>query len=161
MIEQAKKYALNGNFIFPLQVKGKAPATPRGFKDASNAHAQVERWWTLNPKANIGLPTGKINGVEVLDIDRASDGFVSLRELYYEYGELNSSYVVRSGGGGLHFYFQYSGRDYRSSVGIYPGIDFRTDGGYVVAPPSIHSSGYSYEHISFSWDDFLRGEYDA
>ena len=161
MIEQAKNYALRGNLIFPLQVQGKAPLTANGFKDASVDLEKIERWWTSYPRANIGLPTGKINGIEVLDIDRAAGGFESLREVYYEYGELNSSYVVRTGGGGFHFYFLYSGRDYRSSVSIYPGIDFRTDGGYVVAAPSLHSSGHLYEEIIFSWKTFLDGGYDA
>ena len=53
---------------------------------------------------------------------------------------------VATGGGGRHFYFRYpqAGRVRNSVSRIAPGLDVRSDGGYVVAPPSVHISGHEY-----------------
>jgi hypothetical protein len=50
----------------------------------------------------------------------------------------------RTGGGGRHLYFAHPGGLIRNKVGLVPGVDLRGDGGYVVAPPSVHSSGVRY-----------------
>jgi hypothetical protein len=49
-----------------------------------------------------------------------------------------------TGGGGRHLYFAHPGGLVRNKVGLAPGIDIRADGGYVVAPPSLHASGLRY-----------------
>jgi hypothetical protein len=49
--------------------------------------------------------------------------------------------TVRTGSGGLHLFFAHPGGIVRNRVGLLPGVDLRGDGGFVVAPPSIHPSG--------------------
>ena len=67
----ALKYADQGLKILPLKPQSKIPLTKNGFKNATNDINQIEAWWTEHPNANIGLVTGKENGLFVLDIDGA------------------------------------------------------------------------------------------
>ncbi|MEM7618392.1 MAG: bifunctional DNA primase/polymerase [Pseudomonadota bacterium] len=98
------------------------------------------------PYANIGIVTGKISGIFVLDIDGV-DGEESLTKLESQYGQLASSVEVITGGGGRHIYFKYpDNMEIGNSVSkIANNLDIRGEGGVVICPPSIHPSGRSYE----------------
>ena len=79
----------------------------------------------------------------MLDID-GDDGEASLRKLEAEHGALPDS-VESITGKGRHVWFRINGSPIRNSAStIAPGIDVRGDGGYVLAPPSIHPSGKAY-----------------
>ena len=136
--------------IFPL--KGKIPLTAHGCKDATRDRDQVESWWAQYPSANIGIATGQINGLLVIDVDVKHDqgkyGDESLKALESELGELPETWVAITGSGGLHYYFRYpEGHDIRNSASqLAQDIDIRAQGGYVVAPPSVHpDTGRLYE----------------
>jgi len=136
--------------IFPL--KGKIPLTAHGCKDATKDRAQVESWWAQYPSANIGIATGGINGLLVIDVDVKHDqgkyGDESLKALESELEELPETWVAITGSGGLHYYFRYpEGHDIRNSASqLAQDIDIRAQGGYVVAPPSVHpDTGRAYE----------------
>lgn len=111
---------------------------------ASTDAGQVRDWWTRWPTANIGLVTGVKSGLIVLDVDPAHGGLDSLRDLVAEEGAVEAFARVRTGGGGMHFYLRHPGGRVRNRTGLRPGIDVRGDGGYVVAPPSVHASGRRY-----------------
>jgi Protein of unknown function (DUF3631)/Bifunctional DNA primase/polymerase, N-terminal/Primase C terminal 1 (PriCT-1) len=98
-------------------------------------------WWRSWPTANIGLLTGA--GLLVLDIDRRNGGNEALLELIARHGELPPTPTVATGGGGRHFYFAVAGA-VQCRNGVVPGIDVKCDGGYVIAPDSIHASGEAY-----------------
>ena len=124
---------------------GKHPRTKRGCKDASADPSQIEAWWGKWPCANIGIATGAVSGIVVLDIDGA-EGVATLQTLIAEYGLLPRTPVVQTARG-LHFYFKLpQGVSVPCSTGN--GLDIRGNGGYVVAPPSIHSSGHVYQWCS-------------
>lgn len=127
---------------------GKHPRTRRGVKDASKSQDTIRAWWEKWPDANLGLATGKISGIVVLDVDRRHGGIDSLRKIENKYGSVPDGPRVLTGGGGTHLYFRYPGRDIRNRIGIFPGIDVRGDGAFVVAPASVHASGeqYLWEH---------------
>lgn len=131
--------------IFPLQERDKKPKTANGYKDASLNPQHIHQWWTMWPNANIGMPTGAISGIWVLDID-GEDGERSLSELERINGKLPQSVEVITGGGGRHIYFTMPamGAIPCSASKIAKGLDIRGDGGYVVAPPSVHPSGKCY-----------------
>ncbi len=154
-------YAARGWLVIPLhspaahgcscgradcESPGKHPRTAHGLKDASRDPATIREWWTRWPDANIGIVTGAESGILVLDVD-GKQGEQSLIELERRYGPLPDSYTVRTGGGGQHLYFLWpKGADVRNSQSrIAPGLDIRGNGGYVVAPPSVHASGARYE----------------
>jgi hypothetical protein len=100
---------------------------------------EVTGWWTLTPDANIGLVTGAVSGLLVMDIDPRNGGDLALAEPWGDHAT-----IVGTGGGGLHVYFRHPGGRITSHPTGTPGVDLKADGGYVVAPPSIHESGHHY-----------------
>ena len=121
-----------------------------GHTIASKNETQIRNWWSQHPLANIGIATGTISNLFVLDIDTGGEktGFDSLSTLETKHGSLPATPRVRTGSGGEHFYFWCDDPEMRNSAGkIGQNIDVRANGGYVVAPPSTHISGNIYDWI--------------
>jgi len=99
------------------------------------------------PTANLGLATGAASGLLVLDVDPAHGGTESLRALLNAHGvDVPETVTAATGGDGTHYYFRADGASFPSSAGrLGSGLDIRAEGGYVVAPPSLHLSGQPYE----------------
>jgi hypothetical protein len=110
-------------------------------KDATWNRARVLAWWTRHPQANIGLATGY--AFDVLDVDGPQGGQV-IGEFAAEHGLVSSGPLVRTGGGGWHYYLHPSGLGNAQPAGL-EHVDWRGRGGYVVAPPSRHHSGQAYQ----------------
>ncbi len=127
---------------------GKHPMTNRGLHDATTDLGQINEWFKRHPNANIGIRTGVESNLVVIDVDVRNGGEDSL-EVLQASGAWPHTAEVHTGGGGRHFLFNYPAEyDIRNAVnldGRYPGIDVRANGGYIVAPPSLHKSGRSYE----------------
>lgn len=139
----AKRYAARGFLVFPVKEAGKAPLTPHGCKDATADAGIIESWWKRWPAANIGIATG--GGIVVLDVDtKDANGFESLHQWEEECGELPETWNSITGSGGAHYFFR-TDKKINNRAGVLPGLDVRGDGGYVVAPPSVHPSGGVYE----------------
>ena len=119
--------------------------TTHGCKDATTDRQIVVDWWTRWPLANIGLPTGSKSGVVVIDFDFRSGGLDGLITL--EKRKAVPATLEALTGNGLHLYYQCQGILVKNGVGLLPGIDVRGEGGYVVAPPSIHATFRRYEFI--------------
>jgi putative DNA primase/helicase len=151
-LEAALDLARSGFAVFPCRPRGKEPKTEHGFKDATRDEAQISRWWTIWPDANIGLPTGGRNGIMVVDPD-GEKGEKRLAELRRQIGELPST-VESATGEGRHLFFELPEGcgPVPSSAG--DGLDVRADGGYVIAPPSIHPNGKRYEWIEDAPETF-------
>lgn len=125
--------------------KGKHPLSKRGLSDATRDRQQLEKWWKVNPQANVGLATGEDNGVIVIDVDPKHGGSESLLDIEEKHGQLPETWEVATGGGGVHLYYRYpAGAGVYSRNGWLPGVDIKSDGGYVIAPPSNHASGNRY-----------------
>ena len=137
--DAALVFARAGIPIFPCVRDGKRPLTPAGFNDATFDSIQVGAWWARWPGANIGMPTGSLSGVDVVDIDVAQtisgfDAFDRASAAGLVDGDLAR---VRTPSGGMHVYFPTSAtRPQRCWQSAAAHIDFRGDGGYVVVPPS-------------------------
>jgi hypothetical protein len=121
--------------VFPCDAQ-KRPLTAHGFKDATSNPDELRRIFA-NPKATmIGMPTGEITGVVVIDVD-VKDGRPGMEWLNENSHRLPQTRTIRTGSGGLHIYLRWPGQMIRNSAGkIAPGIDIRGDGGYVVVSPS-------------------------
>lgn len=142
----ATHFARSGWPVFPLIPGGKKPlAGSRGCHDASTSIEQISQWWRAHPDANVGIATGRRSGLLVIDVDPRKDAswLDALNSL-----KLPQTFTVRTASGGFHLYFDYAfGRSQpRISIGadLLPGIDWRGEGGYVVAPGSI-VAGSHYE----------------
>jgi hypothetical protein len=147
MHKRACAMAIRGLRIFPVEVGGKLPLVKEWQKRATSDEEQIWQWWEKWPDANIGLATGR--GMMVLDIDPRHGGDASLSRLIEEHGEMPPTLEVRTGGGGMHIYFALpEGVEIRNSAGkLGEGLDIRGDGGFVVAPGSVHASGREYETL--------------
>lgn len=144
-IEYATKY---GWAVFPVN-DSKKPLTPHGCKDAKKDIGAIRAWWRKWPDAGVGIATGSVSGLVVIDLDKdydkGIDGYDSLRTWENEHGELPETAQVLTGRGGAHLYYSYKGTDIRNRAGILEGIDVRGEGGYVVAPPTVHPNGTEYQ----------------
>lgn len=154
MLDHALAYAARGWPCFPVHTPtdrgcscrdascssvGKHPRTSRGMNDASTDPEVVRAWWTRWPDANIGLRTGV--AFDVIDID-ALAGCDALDDLAPDAEPIIGPIVLT--GKGCHIYVAITGLGNRTK--LVTQVDYRGAGGYVIAPPSLHSSG-----VSYSW----------
>jgi hypothetical protein len=133
----------SGLKVFPCSKK--IPLTPNGFKDATSDVKQVLAMWADHPAAQIGVPTGRINNMVVLDVD-GPEGEAWLRGKV-----MPETRTVMTRPGRYQFWFKLpEGRTAKCSAGVLaPQIDVRGEGGYVIAPPSIHhESGKPYKFLN-------------
>ncbi len=133
---QAAAYARQGWAVLPVRPRAKAPLTAHGVKDASTRVDEVEAWWRRWPTANIGLAIPP--GLLVLDLD-SPEVWQQLAALDHELPATAQAHTAR----GAHFWYRLADGA-RNRVGLLPGLDVRADGGYVLAPPSVHPSGARY-----------------
>ncbi len=141
----ALEHAAAGIPVFPVRRENKAPYTKHGFKEATTDAAKIEAWARRFPTANWAMPTGEASGITVLDDDPRKGGDESLKRLIDEYGGFEATKVIKTGGGGLHFYFRKVPGLRNSESLLAPGLDIRADGGYVVIAGGLHASGETYD----------------
>jgi hypothetical protein len=127
-----------GLHVFPLQPASKIPhLRTRGCKEATNDPGQIVDWWQRWPGSNVAIATGHL--VDVIDIDGpiGVESWAKIENLPPILGVVSTPRA-----GGSHLYVAASGEG--NAAGIFPGIDIRGVGGYVVAPPSINADGVVY-----------------
>lgn len=159
-LNAALDYARHGFRVFPLHTvnddgtcscgdlncanAGKHPRTQTGFKQATMDDFEIRRFWTRWPDANIGIATS--DGLGVIDVDPRAGGDESVARLERDHDRLPNAYEVATGGGGRHLYVRVP--EGTRSRTLAQGVDFKAEGGYVVAPPSRHASGNEYVLVS-------------
>src|SRR5208337_659349 len=118
---------------------------PNGAHSATTEEKIIRRWWQRWPKANVGIATGKVSGLIVGDMDPRNGGDKSLKKLP---GNLPLTPTSRTGGRGEHYLLKYpdNGCVVKNDTDFagFLGIDIKSDGGFIVAPPSRHISGEDY-----------------
>lgn len=148
-LEAAQAYAARGWSVIPMQARGKRPLVVwREFQQRIAGADEIERWFRHWPEANLGIVTGLVSGIVVVDVDAAHGGPDSVAELEALHGPLPATVEAATGGGGRHLYYAHPGPPVANRVGLRPGIDLRGDGGCVVAPPSVHPSGRGYAWVA-------------
>ena len=163
-LDHAISYAEKGWAVLPLhtvingkcscgkdncQSAGKHPQTLNGLKSATTDKDTINTWFKHWPKANIGIATGAISGIGVIDIDPKHGGEDSVDILTLKYGKLPETVEAITQSNGRHIIFQYE-EGFRTTAGkLGRGIDTRGDGGYIVASPSVGLQGeYHWEASS-------------
>jgi len=149
LVRAALDYALRGWRVLPLHTPrhhgcscgragcpsaGKHPRTIHGVATATCDAGIIRAWWRRWPDANVGIATGR--RLVVLDVD-GDLGQLSVR------GRALPPTITVGTGHGWHYYFLTT-QSLPCRVGLLPGVDLRGEGGYVVAPPSLHRSGHRY-----------------
>lgn len=140
LFEAALAYAEQGLYIFPVRPNRKEPLIAGGFKNASNQITQIKEWWSKWPDANIGLVTGKINNLFVVDVDG----------VYPEDFPVLDYHPKVKTSKGYHVYFEHPmDREIKSRTRINGSeVDIRGENAYIIVPPSIHPTGVKYEFMS-------------
>lgn len=138
ILTEALRYLSLGFSIIPVG-RDKKPLIPwKKYQKEKATSEEIKEWIIRFPDMNIGAVTGAISGIVVVDVEKegSTEGIAPTA-------------TVKTGGDGWHFYYKHPGRPISNSARlIAPLTDIRGDGGYVVLPPSIHSSGNTYK-----WSD--------
>jgi hypothetical protein len=134
--------------VIPVEVRGKRPIVPwLEYQSRLATEKEIDAWFAGPRQPNLGVVTGALSNLVVLDVDARHGGSQSLALLELEHGTLPDTVEAQTGGGGRHLYFVHPGGVAHNRVGIAPGIDFRGDGGCIIAPPSVHPSGRRYQWV--------------
>lgn len=148
-LQAALSYAAMGFAVFPVKPDQKAPATMHGYKDATTERQQIAAWWSVEPDYNIGISTGD-SGLVVIDADedeaKNKHGLHALAAWERDNGALPATVCCETPRGGRHIYYS-TNQPIRCSTNLYPGVDIRAVGGYVIAPPST-VNGKQYRWIT-------------
>lgn len=149
MKEWALWYASLGMAVFPLKPRRKEPATTNGCRAATTNPDQIAQWWDIHQNDNIGIATGMISGgLMAIDLDvdenKGINGYQVMKEWQQQHSALPDTVQSITGRGGYHLLYR-DNKPWGNKVGLYEGVDIRGEGGYIVAPPSIHPNGKRYE----------------
>jgi hypothetical protein len=130
VIAQALALAAQGYPVFPVAAS-KRPTCPHGFKDAATEATDIRRLWRDHPGPLLGVPTGQVTGLFVLDLDTtrhtaAAEWF----ERHAPYLPETRQQTTRSGG--LHLFFRHVDGLRNSAGRIAQGVDTRAEGGAII-----------------------------
>lgn len=143
LLEEALKYCNKYKFsVIPIKEGSKKPYIDwKEYQKRLPTEEEIKNWWSKWPNADIGIITGKISGITVVDFDSREAYENAVKRKF----PLTPLVITGREDGGYHVYCSYQEgvRNFQKRDDL-PGIDLRGDGGYVVAPPSIHKSGRQY-----------------
>ena len=152
ILVQRVNYLVDNQFVV-TPLSGKKPLLKGwqnfSLEDSRKASIEALQKGTAD---NIGIVTGRSSGIVVVDIDIRENGINNWFKLI-EGRILEETFVIETGSGGYHIYYQYDPRlsSCRKITGL--GIDFKSDGGQVVAPGSIHPDTRNLYTISYGYVD--------
>lgn len=140
-----------GFSVIPLRRDKKPLLVWQEFQTRLPSDEELEDWFLRRwPDANLGIVTGALSGLVVVDADGEA-GLAWIKQ------HLPVTGVYVRTGRGWHAYFRHPGGNVRNRGRIAPEVDIRADGGYVVAPPSLHACGTAYAWLFTpglgGWDD--------
>lgn len=131
-----KEFALEaikkGTSVIPVGRDKKPLIQWKDYQERLATEEEVNNWWEQWPEANVGIVTGKISDLVVVDVEKGGDKSIFPETL-----------TIKTGGDGWHLYYRYY--PIQNKTRFFPLTDVRGEGGYVVAPTSTHSSGKKYE----------------
>ena len=134
LLPQALVFLARGYAVIPVGDDKRPLVQWKDYQTRKPTNEELVEWWTRNPEAQIGIVTGQISNLTVIDIEKDGD-FNLIPEV---------TYMVQTGGGGRHYYFQYE-TEFKNAVRMLPSVDVRSEGGYVVAAGSRTQKGGYFE----------------
>ena len=142
ILEHALRYAKRGLTVIPCKPDDKKSYIKwERYQKERSTPEEIEAWWLKWPNAMIGIVTGEISGIFVIDCD-TPEGYEEIQKLFPDALVIP---IARTPRGGWHLWFIYPvGSKITSGTGLVPGVDFRGEGGYIIAPPSVNGDGKGY-----------------
>ncbi len=136
LLEIASALVKAGYSVIPVEYEEKKPAV--AWKEYQDRYPNEEEldFWFNGLRCNIGIVTGSISNLVVVDIDPRNGGKTSIDG--YDLGRVTSI----TGGNGYHYYYRYFPEASQTKPGLWPGVDIKSDGGYVLCPPSKTTGNY-------------------
>jgi archaellum biogenesis ATPase FlaH len=130
MKEHAKDYMKSGISVIPVGKDKRPLISWKEFQTRRATEEEIDKWWVDYPEAQIGIVTGAISNFTVVDVEFGGDpSFLPQDTL-----------IVKTGGNGWHYYYKYC-EGIMNSARIKELVDIRSEGGFVVAPPSSTTKG--------------------
>ncbi len=143
-LEAALSYLRRGWSVIPVN-QNKCPLIPwQPFQLRRATEEEIRGWFEKYPKAGVGIVCGKTSGLVVLDIDPRNGGDTTLANWSERGLRLPEGPTAKTGSGGCHFYLRHPEGEVPTIAGLARGIDLKSEGSYVKAPPSPHPSGQTY-----------------
>lgn len=143
---QATEYIDRGWSILPVKPSEKRPYMTNWlqYQHTKATKEMVDNWFTNLSGAGVGMVTGRISNVVVLDVESYCS--IPIEELLRRYP---TQMVSQTGTGGYHLFYLYPNNISKvaNRVGIFEGADLRADGGFIVLPPTRHPNGNLYKWV--------------
>ena len=139
-LQAALHYCDKGFSVIPIRPDKKPFIQWQDFQKRRATDEEIRAWWTKWPMANVGIVTGEISGIFVIDCDN-EEAYNKIQEL------LPDSFItcIAKTPRGYHLYLIYpKGQNISNATSIIPGVDIRGEGGYIIAPPSVNVEGKVY-----------------
>lgn len=148
LLNEAKEYLARGWSILPLQGKLPAVLSWKEFQARCPTTHEVTSWFSpsvIQP-TGVAVVTGRLSNLVIVDCDTPADAE------YWAVNFLETPLAAQTGRGGVHYYYAMPpDREVRNRAGVLRRrIDIRGEGGYAVAPPSLHPSGPRYAWHRFT-----------
>ena len=150
VIERLRKLGFS---IIPIKMGGKKPAVAwKAYQARPATREELDGWFANGRPYNIGIVTGAVSHIVVVDYDTPE-------AIVWADTHLPLTPMMTRTSRGQHCFYRHPGRRVRNRARIDTGdqriqIDVRGDGGYVVAPGSVHETGHLYE-MNGNWPDTL------
>ena len=126
ILSAAVALAASGVPVFPCR-RDKSPACRGGFTAATTDPAEVRKLFSVSSAELIGVPTGKVSGIDAIDVDPRHGGNV----WYDLHWDKLFTRIHNTRSGGQHVLFRHANGVGCSTSRVAPGIDVRGDGGYI------------------------------
>ena len=153
VLQTALAYAKQDIRVIPIKQGEKRPPM-QGWQNAATSDPTTIRTWFEGQfkDCGLGIATGEFRNryLVVIDIDDRPEfsGSDTLKDLEQLHGELPNTVEVITGSGGRHIYFLTDQPIRNEASGrLGQGIDVRGIGGQVLAPPTVHPNGKTYEWV--------------
>lgn len=130
MLHATEKYLKKGYSVIPVGKDKKPLVRWSQYQEHPPSMEEVTKWLQQFPEMQIGIVTGAVSGLVVIDVEYGGNADMYPRTT-----------MVKTGGNGYHLYYKHPGTPIKNGVRVAHLVDIRGDGGFVVAPPSVSNKG--------------------
>ncbi len=141
-LEYALKYQAKGYSVIPVSQEKRSLIKWEYYQKNKATEKEIKSWWRKNPNANVGIVTGEISNLFVVDTDTEIASNV-IQE------SIPENLIVpcqKTPSGGMHFFFSHI-TGFQNKARVAEGTDIRTTGGYIVVCPSVNGNGRFWEWL--------------